>query len=311
MAPTKPGATLSENRASQKWFDVFLFFGNSSRNGRLRGFTLVELLVVIAIIGVLVGLLLPAVQAAREAARRTQCQNNLRQIGIGLSGYETAQDSFPVGCVECKFSPGQGRKDRLRTSWNLWLLPFIEQQHVRQLYDDAKPFDHADNREAASTVLSTFLCPSTSRESLNDDSGFAYTDYGGMYGVGGGVDLERNTPFDASSPHWLNDRSLGVMLYEVPTRATEITDGLSHTVLVAERTASEHQSQWASGHNCFDHNQDLGINLFQDNEIYSEHPGMAGVVYCDGHVQFLNESIEQAVLIAILTRSGGEVVDGP
>jgi len=264
---------------------------------------------VIAIIGVLVGLLLPAVQAAREAARRMQCQNNLRQIGIGLSGYEATLGTFPIGCVDCKRAPDPG--NRLLTSWNTRLLPSIEQQHVLQLYDDTKPFDHADNHEAASTVISTFLCPSTSRESQNDEAGLGYTDYGGMYGVGGGMGLERNLPFGVDSPHWLNDRSLGVMLYEVPTRASEITDGLSQTVLVAERTASMYQSQWAAGHNCFDHDQDFGINLFQDNEIYSEHPGMAGVVFCDGHAQFLNESIEQAVLIAILTRAGGEVFDGP
>ncbi|NOZ39014.1 MAG: DUF1559 domain-containing protein [Planctomycetes bacterium] len=293
--------------------DVFEI-GKRPRNSQRRGFTLVELLVVIAIIGVLVGLLLPAVQAAREAARRTQCQSNLRQIGIGLAGHEATYRIFPVGCVECKFIPGNPANApsapwniafglRRYTSWNLRLLPFIEQQPVWQLYDDTKPFDHADNREAISTAIPTFLCPSAPRESKDD----AFTDYCGMYGVGGkGRDRD-----EVDSPHWLNDASLGVMLYEVPTRASEIPDGLAHTVLVAERAGSEQQSQWADGHNCFDQNQNTGINQFDDNEIYSKHPGMAGVVYCDGHVQFLNASIEQSVLLAVLTRAGGEVADGP
>jgi len=295
---------------------VFLFFGNRSRYHRLRGFTLVELLVVIAILGVLVSLLLPAVQAAREAARRTHCKNNLRQIGIGLSGYEVAHGDFPIGCVECKTIPAKpedrppvpwnvpGNRPRLFTSWALRLLPFIEQQHVWQLYDDTQPFSHADNHQAVSTIIPTFLCPSAPRESEDD----AFTDYGGMYGVGG----EGRNQAEADSPHWLNEESLGVMLYEVPVRTSEIADGLSHTVLVAERTgSSQYQSQWADGRNCFDQNQNTGINQFQDNEIYSKHPGQAGVVFCDGHVQFLNESIEQRVLIAILTKAGGEVADGP
>jgi len=276
------------------------------RCGMAEAFTLVELLVVIAIIGVLVSLLLPAIQAAREAARRTECQNNLRQIGIGLSGYEATYRTFPIGCVECKLARDPG--NRLGTSWNLQILPFLEQQHVRELYDDTKPFAHAENRKAVSTVIPTFLCPSASRASPSDALGFAFTDYSGMHGVEG---VGRGIAFDADSPHWFNKVSRGVMLYEVPTRASEITDGLAHTVLVAERTGTEYQSQWASGHNCFSQEQNTGINQFQDNEIYSEHLGLAGVVFCDGHVQFLKESIEQSVLVAILTRAGGEVVDGP
>src|SRR5262245_24125483 len=85
------------------------------------GFTLVELLVVIAIIGTLVALLLPAVQAARESARRTHCQNNLRQVGIALALHANAHAAFPIGCIG-RTSPGMEY-----TSWNVQILPFIEQ----------------------------------------------------------------------------------------------------------------------------------------------------------------------------------------
>jgi len=305
--------------------------GRGQRSFVRRAFTLVELLVVIAIIGVLVGLLLPAVQAARETARRTQCQNNLRQLGIGLSSYEAAHDTFPIGCVECKQVPFAAKdstqvpwniplgQPRLFTSWALRFLPFIEQQHVWQLYDDTKPVGHADNREATSTVISAFLCPSVADEPLMKD-GLALTDYVGMYGVEG-TGRDQDAP---DSPHTLNDVSLGVMLYEVPTRTAQITDGLAHTVIVAESARKnfqflDHQGRavsvlsfeyWASGTNLVAQWHETPINQTPTEEIYSHHPGQAGVVFCDGHVQFLNESMEQSVLVAILTRAGGEVADG-
>ena len=91
---------------------------------RLNGFTLVELLVVIAIIGILVGLLLPAVQAAREAARRMQCTNNLKQIGLAMHNYHDTYRSFPIG----HHFPGQG--NGTGWTWTYSILPFIEQSSL-------------------------------------------------------------------------------------------------------------------------------------------------------------------------------------
>src|SRR5512138_2950661 len=92
---------------------------------RRRGFTLVELLVVIAIIGVLVALLLPAVQAARESARRSQCANNLKQIGLGVHNYADTHRTMPAGNIHSVFG-----------SWLVWLLPYVEQQSLFQMYSN-------------------------------------------------------------------------------------------------------------------------------------------------------------------------------
>ncbi|HMP04969.1 MAG TPA: DUF1559 domain-containing protein, partial [Lacipirellulaceae bacterium] len=124
---------------------------------RLGGFTLVELLVVIAIIGVLVALLLPAVQAARESARRMQCGNNLRQIGLAMQNHHEAKGAFPAGKVAF------GDENTSTNVWENWavsLLPFMEMQNVQRLYNFDVPNSHALNQQAAQTVLPMMKCPS-------------------------------------------------------------------------------------------------------------------------------------------------------
>ena len=104
-------------------------FQRSSKAGWRQGFTLVELLVVIAIIGILIALLLPAVQAAREAARRMQCTNNLKQIGIGLHNYHTANKAFPAGMIIMDRSYPWG------WSWSAAILPYLEQAQLEKQID--------------------------------------------------------------------------------------------------------------------------------------------------------------------------------
>ena len=276
------------------------------RPPRRRGLTLVELLLVVAIVAALVVLLLPAVQAAREAGRRTACMNNLRGIGCALYGYESTRRTFPVGCLECT-TPAPRRQ----IAWNVFILPFAEEPGVAAAFNIAAAYTSAANRVAAGSVVPMFLCPSTTRTkrvgrttgdrnrngAWDPGDDLAYTDYGGMYGVGYPV------------PKPLPEHA-GVMQYERPTSARDVVDGLAQTVAVAECTGRDasYQSEWANGQNIFDQRSTNPINASQNNEIWSDHPGQAGMVFCDGHVEFIAESIEQAALLALLTRAGGDQV---
>jgi prepilin-type processing-associated H-X9-DG protein len=267
--------------------------------------TLVELLVVVAVLAALMALLVPAVQAAREGARRTACMNNLRHIGCGIYGHEMTKRVFPVGCLGCQGPPFPLRQ----VSWNVFILPFVEESAAAAAFDPRFSYRSAENRAAGSVVVPLFRCPSTTRTRRtgpttgdrnrngrwDEGDGLAYTDYGGMFGVGHPV------------PRPLPEHA-GVMQYERPTPARDVIDGLSKTVLVAECTGrdSAYQSEWANGQNIFDQWHTNRINRSQNNEIWSDHPGTAGVVFCDGHVEFLEESIDQGVLLALLTRAGSE-----
>ncbi len=267
------------------------------------GLTLVELLVVVAVLAALVALLLPAVQSVRELGRRTACMNNLRNIDCAVYGYESAHRTFPVGCLECT-TPAPRRQ----IAWNAFILPFAEEPGAAAAFDFRYAYNSPQNLQAAGCVVPMFLCPSTSRTRrtgrttgdrnrngrCDPGDGLAYTDYGGMFGVGYPV------------PQPLPEHA-GVMRYERPTAAKDIVDGLSRTVAIAECTGRDaaYQSEWSNGQNIFDQRSTNPINASQNNEIWSDHPAEAGVVFSDCHVEFVHASIEQAVLLAMLTRDGG------
>lgn len=158
-----------------------------------RGFTLVELLVVIAIIGVLVGLLLPAVQAAREAARRMSCSNNLKQLGLAAHNYHDTHNTLPWNsdsgdqAAHGNNVPMRHPQNRwMQFSWLTMVLPFIEQQ---PLYDQiswntAESMKHPANEPLARTVVSSFICPSNSQETLRDGQRTGYRHGGGITAAG-------------------------------------------------------------------------------------------------------------------------------
>lgn len=226
----------------------------SSARVRTTAFTLVELLVVIAIIGILVALLLPAVQAAREAARRNQCTNNLKQLGIAFNNYESANKGFP---------PRRwARADQGYTGWGTFLLPYIEEQAIYDRYNWKYDFYDPVNREVVETKISTFICPTVDRpdpiiSSGKATFGSANTDKSTVQQVQGWIDYlvpngitvptngfgekfpKYNASGDSTNLHQAlmdSATSAGLASPELraPRKLKEITDGLSKTLLVNE-----------------------------------------------------------------------------
>ncbi len=203
-----------------------------------RGFTLVELLVVIAIIGVLVALLLPAVQAAREAARRSQCANNIKQIGLALQNYHDTYKTFPPGVI---WGPGQAPYTLpYHHTWNVMILPFIEQQ---PLYDSVDKLLPIWGQPVVGTPVATLRCPSDAgRFDPIETAGIAVTNYPGSEGYhwwSGATYNPTSHPWLFADATW-GDRFTGtvdlngVFTVTLTRRMSQITDGTSNTLIVAE-----------------------------------------------------------------------------
>jgi len=208
------------------------------------GFTLVELLVVIAIIGVLIALLLPAIQMAREAARRMQCGNNLKQIGLALHNYESTHRRWPRQATGPL--PGQDYNEP-RSSWITAILPYVEQTSLHAQYDLKFNWHDPVNQSAVSTRLAVLNCPSAPRRdgfewtvlvsyassttttptlAARDFYKGATTDYTNVGGV--------STALNNSLPQRLDDPLNSGILKSDAVALAEVTDGLSNTILVAE-----------------------------------------------------------------------------
>ena len=262
---------------------------------RAPAFTLIELLVVIAIIGVLIALLLPAVQAAREAARRAQCTNNLKQIGLALHGYHDTWGTFPAGgWISGKMNIG----------WSAVILPWLEQ---RPLYDGLNfsfPYGNAVNSTGGHAVLTVYLCPSEPRKTFwnreqADLFDYADGDYGGMYG-----------PRGLASPTDANNPPRGPMIFNQAVSLAQILDGSSQTLMVGEDPEAIH-AMWISGHNIFDECCPINARppFEYGEELTSQHPGGVNALFGDGSVRYLKNTMNPAVLSAVCTRALGEIID--
>jgi prepilin-type N-terminal cleavage/methylation domain-containing protein len=223
------------------------------RRGRIA-FTLVELLVVIAIIGVLVALLLPAVQAAREAARRAQCFNNLKQIGIAVLNFDSAKGRFPAGAT----AAGTGIQSVNSSTWSVDILPFAEQPAVYALWDRTQDFNRPINQRLRETFLPLYLCPVDvdvhqlyRPESGQGDAQFwAPGSYRGVSGSSPGTNgdyfwdnpLSNTLASQNAMPDWtrgplhavLEDRTAPSDRKLKPISTKNIPDGTSNTLLVGE-----------------------------------------------------------------------------
>lgn len=214
---------------------------------RRRGFTLIELLVVIAIISVLAALLLPAVQSAREAARRAQCVNNLKQMGLALHNYHDEWRSFPIGALH-SVTAGTARQNDLGQSFFVSMLPGIEQANLFSQLDHAAPGgvgnvnDPRNSRNGSlfdGHRVQIYMCPSSTMDEMTEDkavspSGVLMTNYVGISGAAtrNGLSNSRAEPTYKGIM-----ASSGVLIPNDSIAIKDIKDGTTNTMMVAEQSA--------------------------------------------------------------------------
>jgi prepilin-type N-terminal cleavage/methylation domain-containing protein/prepilin-type processing-associated H-X9-DG protein len=301
------------------------------------GFTLVELLVVITIIGILIALLLPAVQAAREAARRSQCNNNLKQLGLALLTYHNTYNVFPYALG------GQGTY----WGWSAGILPQLERDglwkalNFNYTYNAADSTTHTQNNKLIKTFVTAYLCPSAPPDGPN---GLVNCCAAIVAATGNGFNAAQ-TNYSAVATHtpdiyvtpapWHS----GIMYLNSKTRIEDIKDGTSSTFIVGETMGYPDEPDYNDTTYCPQKKCGVGkfwaaenaittaygINshsFYGTSGVESAHPNGAQFAFADGHASFFSQNIPQDILQALTTRAplgkdhytgkpvGGEIIKG-
>lgn len=281
-----------------------------------RAFTLIELLIVIAIIAVLVSLLLPAVQQAREAARKTQCRNNLKQLGIAIHNYHDAHSVLPNSEVG-------GTGTLARASAFIAILPYMDQAPAYALYNFSLGNSDPANLQVVSQRIPGFICPSAVIRRNVPISGCDANDRApGTYAFSTG----------STDPYGVNNGAI-VNAATGKTRIGDFTDGTSNTLLAGESawnmsdylfTSGPCSGQvrwgftyWASPYplaTAFTTTAPFNPKRLDGDSMRLAHfrsdhaDGTVCFAFCDGSVRFLSQNISQNVLDALATRAGGETI---
>ena len=270
-----------------------------------RGFSLIELLVVIGIIAILVALLMPAVQNARAAARRTQCKNNLHNIGIALLSYQSTYQCLPPGWLS---SDVGGRTYPGYSSWLMAILPEIEQETLYNAINIERPAWAPANATVVVQRVELYLCPSDTYNSgsfrmnwLGYDVALSYSNYTGSLGTDFILDYRT-----------LQRQPDGVLFRHSNVRMGDITDGTSTTLLAGEKINVQPicRGWWGFGATSVVVSDSKHGTSFGEPALFwgfsSNHLPGAHFVMCDGSAGLISRQIETDVLMGLSTRAGDE-----